>query len=329
MKKYFTIIILFIFPVFCFAQKVKYKKAASPQILAEQLTANHKSELEKVRSIFNWITGNISYKVNRYTPQRYTILTEDDDTGALKPLDERIAINVLTQREAVCDGYARLFKTLCDYAGLESVVIHGYARTNDGSKSSFRPNHSWNAILIDQKWYLLDVTWASGFIDSRSNMYVARTDERYFLTPPSQFISDHYPEDIRWTLLADPPVLREYKKTPFQQSAFRKNNIISFSPANGILDVSVGDTINFEIETTGPERSLYVSAIESGDSTSGAGYPLFAEKEKKSKKIFYNYKIESPETKWLNVVYNGEQILRYRVKINGAENGSMSMRLKE
>ena len=329
MKKYFTIVFLLFFPAFCFAQKVKFIKPASPQILAEQLTANHKTELEKVRSIFYWITDNISYKVNRYSPQRYKMLTDDEDTGALKPLDERIAINVLTQKEAVCDGYARLFKTLCDYAGLESVVIHGYAKTNDGRKSPFRPNHSWNAVLIDDQWHLLDVTWASGFIDSRSNSYVARTDEKYFLTPPSQFISDHYPEDIRWTLLADPPVLREYKKTPFQHSAYRKNNIVSFSPLNGILDVAMGDTIKFEIETTGPERPLFVSAITSGDSTAAAGYPLFAEKEKRIKKIQYSYVIGSPETKWLNVVYNGEQILRYRVKINGAENGSMSMRLDE
>lgn len=326
MKKYFTIVLLLIFPVLCFAQKVKYKKPASPQILAEQLTENHKTELEKVRSIFYWITGNISYKANRYAPQRYILFTEDDDTGALKPLDERIAINVLTQREAVCDGYARLFKTLCDYAGLESVVIHGYARTNDGRKSSFRPNHSWNAILIDDKWHLLDVTWASGFIDSRSNMYVARTDERYFLTPPSQFISDHYPEDIRWTLLTDPPVLREYKNSPFLHSAYRKNNIISFYPSSGILEVSIGDTINFQIETSGPERSLFVSEIDFADSSAAAGYPLFAEREKKIKKINYSYVIKSPITRWLNVVYNGEQIIRYRVKINGADKGSMSMR---
>ena len=326
MKNCCTIFFWLIFPVLCFSQKTKKNNTASPQLLAEKLTAHHHTEMEKVKSIFYWITDNISYKVNRYTPGKYMTWSDEEDTGALKPLDERIAINVLKRREAVCDGYARLFKTLCDYAGLESVVIHGYARTNDGRKSPFRPNHSWNAILIDDKWHLLDVTWASGFIDSRSNIYVARTDEKYFLSSPSQFITDHYPEDIRWTLLPDPPVLREYKNSPFLHSAYRKNNIVSFSPANGILDVAIGDTINFEIETTGPERPLFVSAIESGDSTASAGYPLFAEKEKTIKKINYSYVIESPQTKWLNVVYNGEQIIRYRVKINGANIGSMSMR---
>ena len=326
MKNCFTIFLLLICPVLCFTQKVKKNATESPQLLAEKLTAHQHTEMEKVKSIFYWITHNISYKVNRYKPAKYQTWSADDDTGALKPLDERIAIDVLRRREAVCDGYARLFKTLCDYAGLQSVVIHGYARTNDGRKSPFRPNHSWNAILIDDKWYLLDVTWASGFIDSRENIYVARMDEKYFLASPSQFILDHYPEDIRWTLLPDPPVLREYKNSPFLHSAYRKNNIVSFSPSNGILDVAIGDTIHFAIETTGPERLLFVSAIESGDSTAAAGYPLFAEKEKKIKKINYSYVIESPQTKWLNVVYNGEQIIRYRVKINGADNGSMSMR---
>src|SRR5690606_24598150 len=140
-----------------------------------------------------------------------------------------------------------------------SVVIHGYARTNDGRKFPFRANHSWNAVRIENEWHLLDVTWASGYIDSRSNIYVARTDEKYFLTPPSQFIYDHYPEDIGCTLLDDPPVLREYKKSPFLHSAYRTNHITSFSPANGLLEASVGDTLVFEIETDGPERPLYVT----------------------------------------------------------------------
>ncbi|MBA2498439.1 MAG: hypothetical protein H0V30_01800 [Chitinophagaceae bacterium] len=328
MKKHGTIFLLLIYPVLCFTQKTIKHTTESPQVLAEKLTAHHQTDLDKTKAIFYWITENISYKVNRYVPNRFFVSYEEEDTGALKPLDERIAINVLRRREAVCDGYARLFKTLCDYAGLQSVVIHGYARTNDGRKSPFRPNHSWNAILLDDKWFLLDVTWASGFIDSRLNTYVARTDEKYFLTSPSQFIADHYPEDIQWTLLADPPVLREYKKSPFVHAAYRKNNLVSFSPSYGILEAVVGDTIHFEIETTGPERLLYVSEFYSSDSTSGSGYPLFAEKEKKTKKIIYSYVIASPLTKWLNVIYNGEQILRYRVKINGAENGSMSVRRK-
>lgn len=329
MKKCCTLLLLIIFSILCFSQKAKQPPSDSPRLLAEKLTVQHKTEMEKVQSIFYWITSNISYKVNRYKPAKYSSWSEDDDTGALKPLDERIAIDVLRRKEAVCDGYARLFKTLCDYAGLQAEVIHGYARTNDGRRSPFRPNHSWNAVRIDQKWYLLDVTWASGFIDIRSNMYVSRTDEKYFLTPPSQFIADHYPEDIRWTLLTDPPVLREYKSSPFLHSAYRKNNIVSFFPENGILEVAIGDTINFEIQTTGPERTLFVSAIESGDSTASSGYPLYAEKEKKIKKIIYSYVLESPLTKWLNVVYNGEQIIRYRVKISGADNGSLSIRTND
>lgn len=323
MLKKATLFFIIFLPFYCFAQKVKKNLPETPKELAEKLTTGLTSEKDKARSIFYWITNNISYKVNRYKPHRF-IEPVVEDTGALKPLDERIAINVLARREAVCDGYARLFKTLSDYAGLQSVVIHGYARTNDGRKSPFKPNHSWNAVMIDNKWYLLDVTWASGYIDSRSNIYVARTDEKYFLTPPSQFIYDHYPEDIGWTLLDDPPVLREYKKSPFLHSAYRKNHITSFSPANGLLEASVGDTLVFEIETDGPERPLYVTEHFTEDSVSGAGYPLFAEKIKTAKKLRCMVIIGSPYTKWLNVIYNGEQVLRYRVKVNGADKGSIA-----
>jgi transglutaminase/protease-like cytokinesis protein 3 len=136
---------------------------------------------------------------------------------------------------------------LCDYAGLRSEIITGYARTNmQQMGSQFKPNHRWNAVLIDSTWNLLDVTWGSGFI-SYSDQFVKAYDDYYFLTPPEDFIRDHYPEDYRWTLLSDPPTLREFYRTPFKHSAFSKYTISSFAPAKGVIEVSVGDTINIEL----------------------------------------------------------------------------------
>ena len=91
--------------------------------------------------------------------------TEVEDNTPLKPLSERVAETVLQRKVAVCDGYARLFTTLCDYAGIRSAIIVGYARagTNKPAKR-FGINHYWNAVMIDGNWYLLDATWASGYL---------------------------------------------------------------------------------------------------------------------------------------------------------------------
>ena len=139
---------------------------APPAELARHLTANCSTDLEKTRAIFRWIAENISYRTRttavRRKKQVHDEYDEPHDTAALKPLDERVAETVLENRVAVCDGYARLFKTLCTYAGVKSETISGYARTESSrARQRFAPNHTWNAVWIDSTWKLLDVTWAS------------------------------------------------------------------------------------------------------------------------------------------------------------------------
>ena len=297
--------------------QVQNIKTATPEKLALALTKNYQSDIEKTRAIFSWITSNIAYKTNRYIRfPKNTLL--DEDTGALKPLDERVAITVLERGEAVCDGYARLFKTLCEYAGLQAVLIHGYARPGNGSPSGFKPNHSWNAVQIDGSWHLLDVTWAAGFIDLRSNQYVSRIDEKYFLTPPELFIQDHYPEDHRWTLLSDPPLHKEYKRSPFIFTAYHKNRVMDFYPNKGIIEANAGDTLVFEIKTQYSGRSFFVTPFYFNDSAETIKYQyttLHERKSQKPEKITCTYIMDQSPMPWLYVIYNGEQIMRYRIKI--------------
>ena len=102
----------------------------SPDSLAQKLTSSYATDLEKLRAIFRWITENISYRTKNLVSTRRGMkyMIEEEDTLS-QSLNERIAVDVLKKREAVCDGYARLFKTLCDHAGLRSEIITGYPRS--------------------------------------------------------------------------------------------------------------------------------------------------------------------------------------------------------
>lgn len=51
---------------------------------------------------------------------------------------------------AVCEGYSKLFQYLCYSVGINSTQVIG---TSNGG------NHMWNAVLIDEEWYQIDVTW--------------------------------------------------------------------------------------------------------------------------------------------------------------------------
>jgi hypothetical protein len=230
------------------------------------------------------------------------------------------ARKVLNQRTAVCDGYAKLFKVLCDDAGLRSEVITGYARGFGGGSGKFRSNHSWNAVMIDSVWKLLDVTWASGFINY-ADQFVQQLDETYFLTPPHQFIYDHYPEDLQWTLMENPPTISEFRRMPYKCKSFSKYSIGSFTPANGIIEAEIGDTIQIELDSKNVIKDKTIAPDPFFDSSQieHTPYSVFlAPSDTIGNKIIYRHPVASSAVSWVNVMYNGDMVLRYRLTVKEA-----------
>jgi len=143
--------------------------------LAVALTKNWKKEAEKVRSIFKWMDYNLKYD---YDGLR---------TGNLTLNPNQILIKKVT----ICQGYADLFSAMCDAVGIKNEIIIGEAKVSPNNFGS----HAWNAVCIDKKWYLIDVTWG----------------ERYFLKSPKYFFYDHFPTINRWTLLPEFHSFEEFK----------------------------------------------------------------------------------------------------------------------
>jgi transglutaminase/protease-like cytokinesis protein 3 len=54
----------------------------------------------------------------------------------------------------VCTGYAQAVTLLGEAAGLESVIVTGYA---DGGVTT--GGHAWNKVLVDGQWLVVDATW--------------------------------------------------------------------------------------------------------------------------------------------------------------------------
>jgi hypothetical protein len=185
-------------------------------------------------------------------------------------------------------------------------------------ESKFRSNHCWNAVMIDSNWYLLDATWASGYIAMPSGEFVRHYDDYYFLTTPQQFIRHHYPDDLRWSLLTDPPVMGEFRSTPFRQRSFSKYGITAYWPSKGIIDANVGDTIRLELETSWLRRpdiapdSLWEPGFR--DSTEIFAYVTPA-REQKGAKVYYQFAVNSENVQWLHLMYNDDAVLRYRLNV--------------
>jgi transglutaminase/protease-like cytokinesis protein 3 len=289
--------------------KVQSIPVAKTDILAKQLAALGNTDKEKVRAIFRWITEHIDYNVGFFNKSKKPVPAiyeePDDSNAALPPLNERVAAKVLYRKIAFCDGYARLFKTLCDHSGIQSEIIFGYARNNYNKK--FAVNHTWNAVYFDSSWQLLDVTWASGFI-TYSDEYIKRYDDFYFLTPPDQFIRDHYPEDLQWTLLNDPPIYREFNQSPFRYSGYLKAGLTSYFPSNGVIDAATGDTVELELSSKKEIRNFYVSSSPLFDTMQQAVKPVM-----KDDKVSFKYVIPPDAVDWIYVFCNEELALRYKL----------------
>ncbi len=198
--------------------------------LASYLTKSAKNDREKARAIFRWIAENINYNVE----------------GLFKGIPEDATPEgVLKSGRSVCGGYSNLFESLANVSGLETITISGYAKGYNytpGMKFTGPTNHAWNAVKLNGKWQLIDSTWGAGYLEN--GKYVREFDDHYFLTPPEEFIYDHFPEDQKWQLLERPLSKEEFEDLVYLKSAFfnlglklANQNDIIFS--NGRANVTI------------------------------------------------------------------------------------------
>ncbi|MEP6749659.1 MAG: transglutaminase domain-containing protein [Bacteroidota bacterium] len=306
--------------------RVRTIEPAPPARLAYELTKDYTTDKEKLRAIFSWIAEHITYRIksNYRNIQGSSRLNQTDVADSFKWLsgNDFVAENVLQSRSAVCDGYARLFKSLCDYAGLRCALINGYAKGDFIRQAKFRCNHTWNAVYIDSTWRLLDVTWASGYTNYSGDEFIKRYDDTYFLSSPEDFIRDHFPDDLRWTLMEKPTLPHEFTDGPYRNRSFNKYKITSYLPATGIIEASVGDTVDITLETgdAQADSKMAIDTLTAFDSNmqkiiSSVAFlePLATENNKQ--KLHCTFVVEDNNIAWLHIIYNHDAILRYRLKI--------------
>lgn len=304
--------------------RVKLIEPAPPAQLALALTSGYNTDKEKLRSIFSWITEHISYRVKRtgISTNNFVSHPLSADTARWKSANDMTAELVLQSKSAVCDGYSRLFKSLCDYAGLRSAIITGFAKGDLSRQPAFRCNHTWNAVFIDSAWRLLDVTWASGYTSYSGDQFFKKYDEKYFLPAPEDFLRDHYPDDLRWALMEKPMAPPEFNRAPYKSRAFTKYRISAFMPGSGVIEAAVGDTLQFLLETNDApaDNRMAADTVVAFDSLLQRINPLLAFIEpsvisKNKQQLQYKFYVADNSKEWLHLMYNHDTVLRYRLKV--------------
>jgi hypothetical protein len=241
-----------------------------PDELAKKLVQGLTTEQEKFRAIFRWIADNIAYDYPLYLK---IIRKESELKHKRKKLSafaqrasKQMYRNMILKRETICAGYAMLLEYMCEQAGIGCEFVSGYSitisdYTTDG------PDHAWNAVKLNNKWYLCDVTWAAGQVDLRVERFIQSFNETYFLTDPTLFIANHYPTEKRWTLIQNPPSLTEFSQSAYKAEGFIDLWVNQYFPKPFLVRIKQSEPfqLRFTTNTKFIDHQARVVVIKHGD----------------------------------------------------------------
>ncbi len=187
--------------------------------LAHILTDNLSTDVEKFRAIYTWVSTNIeadyygfmknSAKRGKYHKDNLELYKWN------KSFSSQVFKKLAKEKKTICTGYAYLVKSLANYANIKCEIIDGFGRNESSEASKLKfPNHSWNAVQLNNKWYLCDATWSSGAYNLNTFTFEFDYNDGYFLADPELFAKNHFPDEVSWLLKDEKANLTEFLKAP-------------------------------------------------------------------------------------------------------------------
>jgi len=303
-------ILFLLFPISIFSQNLAelkgfdYRQADSIAInfpkrkfktvneIAAVLTENLKTEHEKFRAIFRWITDNIEY-----------------NKSASNITD---AATVVRKNKTVCQGFSNLLKEMCNTVNIPCDVIAGYTKTEvkDINKPLKKTDHAWNSVQLYGNWYLVDVTWATSKYNVVTHKYMKEFDEHYFLTSPQKFILDHFPENKKFLYLDKPIKKSTFIKWPVYYTDYFHFGINNLSLQKGAFKWHLNDTLKVYIAAN---TTLKNAAILINDDKFVT--PVDLKYNEKLKQYCFAYVFPKAVKSDFTIYLNGECIAEYLINV--------------
>lgn len=121
----------------------------------DEMISNYNKVLTKVSIKLKDINEDIlKIKfINEYICQNTSYSFCENDSVMIKN-QIRTSFGALINNYSVCEGYARAFKALLDLTDIRSEIVIGYYYSGENVEP-----HAWNYVSLDNKWYLVDVTY--------------------------------------------------------------------------------------------------------------------------------------------------------------------------
>ncbi|KAL9138447.1 MAG: hypothetical protein Q9175_000331 [Cornicularia normoerica] len=224
-----------------------------------------RSDVQRLRAIFTWVSEKVAW--------------EEDFEGEV---DSR---RVIQMRRGCSEEVAVLVSEMCLSVGLHAEIVRGYLKSPGETvecDSNPRPNHWWNAVIVDDCWRIMDCSLASPTNPKRGRysstgsqiadfgFFLARPMEICYTHIPSNFQQQHVCQPIAPDVLlalpcACPPYFRnDIQMIDYDTSLIRIENLelvhIQFTVPADIECVA-------EVESSSYARDADGDVFESGDTT--------------------------------------------------------------
>lgn len=167
------------------------------------------NDTESAYLVYKWISQNIEY----------------DSKGEKQGNSSTAITTVYKTGKGGVTGITGLFNTMCSLLKIEADTILGLTKTlSDDYPSKIIVNdYSWNYILIDNEYYLIDVVKAIKLKNSNKIDF-------YFGTNPEASIRLHFPNDNKWQLLPKIITKDEFKSMAYLDEGFFSLGLKTISP---------------------------------------------------------------------------------------------------
>ena len=156
--------------------KVRYQKEVNSRLvkIISDLKIDKSDEYAIALGFHDYMCHNIKY---------------DNDAKRNNSLVAHTVIGALLENCAVCDGFARTFKYLCNLMKIKCIVVLGQGIDRD------KEGHAWNIINVNNTPCHVDVTWDANLtsIDKPVRVYFGLDDKSI---KNDHVMNDIYPKCI-------------------------------------------------------------------------------------------------------------------------------------
>ena len=225
----------------------------------------YRSDVQRLRAIFTWVSEKVAW--------------EEDFEGEVD------ARRVIQMRRGCSEEVAVLVSEMCLSAGLHAEVVRGYLKSPGETiecDSNPRPNHWWNAVIVDDCWRIMDCSLASPTNPKRARYSSTGSqiaENGFFLARPMEICYTHIPSNFEQQHICPPIAPDILLALPCASPSYFRNCIQMIDYDTSLLRIENLELVHVqftvpadiecvaEVESSSYARDADGDVFESGDTT--------------------------------------------------------------